>query len=347
MANRDFYGNWKAAGNKVSDASGFGSFLKSLSPVFGSIGTAINPILGAGLTIGGNILGNYFQNRVVNSSLTGKEVQQNEFNAQQAQLNRDFQAEMSNTAYQRGVADMQAAGLNPALMYGNGSAASTPTGANAQGTASLASPMDIITTAMQMKMINTEIGLKKSQERLNDAKASESVVNAAQIVEMTENIKEQRRQIVAQVEGMHLDNDTKRIVLAYADETERYRLENLKKDVSVKEAEVKQFNAAVEKMSEEKKKIVQEVINLQEQVRLMMSQENLNYSQAEQCGAMIREIDEKVAILQKDNTHYDFNHMKTLSFKDGVAIVSNDAGQYAGSFTGASAAIRPRVKKSK
>jgi len=67
---------------------------------------------------------------------------QMDYNANQSAINRDFQANMSNTSYQRAMADMRAAGLNPILAYSQGGA-STPTGSNAA--ASLAgSPSDSV-----------------------------------------------------------------------------------------------------------------------------------------------------------------------------------------------------------
>jgi len=55
-----------------------------------------------------------------------------DFSAQQAEIQRQFEERMSNTSFQRGMSDMQSAGLNPILAYSQGGA-STPVGASANG----------------------------------------------------------------------------------------------------------------------------------------------------------------------------------------------------------------------
>lgn len=63
------------------------------------------------------------------------------FQAEQAQITRDYETQMSNTAVQRQVADMEAAGINSAMAYSSGASGAstpsvgTPSGATAHGSA--------------------------------------------------------------------------------------------------------------------------------------------------------------------------------------------------------------------
>lgn len=59
---------------------------------------------------------------------------QKAYNSAEAEKNRQWQENMSNTSYQRAVEDMIKAGINPILAYTQGGAA-TPGGAAASGTA--------------------------------------------------------------------------------------------------------------------------------------------------------------------------------------------------------------------
>lgn len=69
------------------------------------------------------------------------------FNQNEAAKNRNWQAMLSNTAHQREVLDLMAAGLNPVLSAMNGNGASVGSGATAQGVTSQGSKGETDTSA--------------------------------------------------------------------------------------------------------------------------------------------------------------------------------------------------------
>lgn len=92
-----------------------------------------------------------------------------DFNSAEAQKQRDFEERMSNTSWQRAVADMQAAGLNSALAYSQGGA-SVPSGASASG-GSAASASNGSTLGLIGGIIGAVTSVAKAAISANSAKA--------------------------------------------------------------------------------------------------------------------------------------------------------------------------------
>lgn len=169
----------------------FGSIAGALSPVSDGIGrvVGVDPMtLGADAITGG----------AYSNSLGTQQT--NAANALMAQKQMDFQERMSSTAYQRSMADMRAAGLNPMLAMQNGGA-STPSGAMA----TMQNPMkgnigmglgntakEALGLASSVKQQSTQADLNVSNAELNEnlgqkasASAREASQNADYLAEQT------------------------------------------------------------------------------------------------------------------------------------------------------------------
>lgn len=104
--------------------------------------------------------------------LSKSEQQQNAFNASEAEKNRQYQADMSNTAYQRSVADMQQAGLNPQLMYGGTtSPASTPSGSQAVSGGFSNRGLLAMQTQVALQKGIAEVKLARAEAKLKEIEA--------------------------------------------------------------------------------------------------------------------------------------------------------------------------------
>lgn len=163
--------------------------------LFGGIGNAIGSAVGA---IGGSLVSGIF-------------------NSNEADKNRKWQSDMSNTSYQRAVADMKAAGLNPMLAIaspGGFGGASTPSGSQASiSNVDFSSMINALTNARAQ---NSQADLNNTAARLNEQKA------------ITEEVARREKEVDILLKGSQVETEAfKQNYLSAQTKTEKEKILNM------------------------------------------------------------------------------------------------------------------------
>lgn len=188
------------------------------------------------------------------NGITGAHMQNAEF--ERNELNMQNQEDI----YQRQVAGMQKAGLNPALMYQNGGASSAPTASPSSSNASFQDILSLFMAKKQMKILDAQaadLDASAIQRRAMANKAEQDILKSKQDIEQS---KETTRATKLQNDYFEETRNLHREGLSLANDLTRKQIDEIESKIDNLKASTNQLVESAKTEEERRKALAAQAV---------------------------------------------------------------------------------------
>lgn len=238
--------------------------------------------------------------KITGTGMTDAEREANAFNAAEAEKQRAFEQQMSNTSYQRAVTDMYNSGLNPALMYGGSSGASTPSGASASSVSPFShdvSPIGLLAQIQQLSLLKAQKDNIKADTAKKNQEVSESSARIDMLRANTAKLIKDIDLMDANIHKLGLESDALEVANKYIAQEKEMSLYVSGLNADKIQSETSEVAKRIDKLDKEQLQILQNIVESKARINYLLAQANLSNEQKKLIPELVRKTQEETNLL--------------------------------------------------